>query len=121
MKIDDNKINISPLNANYEKGQKYNINSLDFDIALIRILNDDFVILQKDIKVNANLVADIDKSLMDVNRVFIYVVYYQRKELFCENCILNGAESNDVDVTKTKVYLKEGDDNYIQNYIPKRQ
>ena len=56
---------------------------------------------------------------MDVNGVFIYVVYYQGKELFCENCILNGAESNNVDMTKTKVYLKEGDDNYIQNYIPK--
>ena len=119
VKIEDNKINISPLNANYEKSAKYNINSLDFDITLVRILNDDFVILQKDIKVNENLVADIDKSLMDVNGVFIYVVYYQGKELFCENCILNVTESNNVDMTKTKVYLKEGDDNYIQNYIQK--
>ena len=114
VKYEENKLSISPLNANYEKAVKYYLNIVDFDVVLIRIINDDFIILKKDFEVKADLTITLDDSLIDTKGKYIYIVYYKGKELFCENCIIDKTE-NSVDMTKTKVYQKEGDNNYIQN------
>ena len=57
---------------------------------------------------------DIDDSIIDAKGKYIYVVYYKGKELFCENCIIDKNEDS-IDITKSRIYQKEGDNNYIQN------
>ena len=114
VKYSSNTLTISPLNANYESIQKYILNSSDFDVSLIRIINDDFEIIKKDFIINNDLNINIDDSLMDAKGKYIYIVYFKGKELFCENCIIDKTSDN-IDISKSKIYQKEGDDNYIQN------
>ena len=117
VKHEENKLTITPLNANYESAVNYDINKADFDISLIRIVNDNFEIIKNDFDIEDNLNINLDDSLIDATGKYIYIVYYKGKELFCENCIIDKTvdDSNSIDITKTKVYQKEGDDNYIQN------
>jgi hypothetical protein len=114
VKHDSGSLTITPLNANYESALNFNLNNKDFDAALIRIINDDFVIIKNDFEVNEDLKVDIDDSIIDAKGKYIYVVYYKGKELFCENCIIDKTEDS-IDITKSRIYQKEGDNNYIQN------
>ena len=114
VKFENNKLKITPLNANYEVPDKTNIIATDFDVSLIRIINDNFKIIKNDFKVEANLEVNVDNNLLDAKGKYIYIVYYKGKELFCENCIIDNNEER-ADISKTKVFLKEGDDNYIQS------
>ena len=114
VKCETNELTIRPLNANYESTNNYDLKISDFDISLIRIINDNFEIIKKNFTIDENLNVNLDDSLMDAKGKYIYIVYYKGKELFCENCIIDKTSDN-IDITKTKVYHKEGDDNYIQN------
>jgi hypothetical protein len=113
VKYDSNKLTVTPLDANYEKANNYKLDTSDFDVALIRIINDDFKIIKNDFNVSS-LEIKIDDTIIDAKGKYIYIVYYKGKELFCQNCIIDKTE-NRIDITKTKVYKKEGDDNYIQS------
>jgi len=114
VKHDSGSLTITPLNANYESALNFNLNIKDFDAALIRIINDDFVIIKNDFEINEDLKVDIDDSIIDAKGKYIYIVYFKGKELFCENCIIDKTSDN-IDISKSKIYQKEGDDNYIQN------
>ena len=108
-------LKIIPLNANYESEDiKFDLNTSDFDVSLIRIINDDFQVIKNDFGIPDDLTVSIDDSLIDAKGKYIYVVYYKGKELFCQNCIIDKTENN-IDLAKTKVYQKEGDNNYIPN------
>jgi len=115
VKHNNEELKIIPLNANYESEEiQFNLHTSDFDVSLIRIINDDFEIIKNDFAVSDNLVVPIDDSLLDAKGKYIYVVYYKGKELFCQNCIIDKTD-NKIDMSKTKVYQKEGDNNYIPN------
>ena len=116
VKYETNKLTITPLNANYESAVNYDISKDDFNACLIRIINDDFEIIKKDFTIEENLIIILNDTLIDANGKYIYIVYYKGKELFCENCIIDKTTDNSgsIDISKTKVYQKEGDDNYIQ-------
>ena len=101
-------LKIIPLNANYESEDiKFDLNTSDFDVSLIRIINDDFQVIKNDFGIPEDLTVSIDDSLIDAKGKYIYVVYYKGKELFCQNCIIDKTENNtviDMDITfdKTK-------------------
>ena len=114
VKHETNKLIITPLNANYKTANNFNLKNSDFDVSLIRIINDDFKILKKDFVISDDLNIVVDDTLIDAKGKYIYAVYYKGKEIFCENCIID-KDQDSVDISKTKVYHKEGDNNYIQN------
>ena len=103
---EEKKIIIKPLNDNYEPT---NIDLLptDFDVTLIKTVNDEVSILKNDFEVIQGLVADIKEGekLIDGKGAFMYMVYYKGKKLFCENCI---SFVDDKTVKKVKVFHKEG-------------
>ena len=113
------QLKIIALNANYEPS--FNCLTKDgsdsyFSISLIRIINDDFTILKNDYIITDDFCeynADLDTSLIDAKGKYLYVVYYQGKEIFCQNCMINN-DINRIDLSKTKVYHKEGDYQYYQ-------
>ena len=113
----DNTLNIKALDDNYKFIDKTQITPNDFDVALIRIINDDFVILTNDFTVKEDLTVDCTNSenLIDAKGKYLYVVYYKGKEIFCKDCLINNNNKNEIDISKTKIYHKEGNDNYIQN------
>ena len=116
---DGTELKILALNANFEpsfdcitneESDKY------FSIALIRIINDDFIILKNDYVITDDFCeynAELDNSYIDAKGRYLYVVYFQGKEIFCQNCMINHNENN-IDLTKTKVYHKEGDYQYYE-------
>ena len=116
---DGTKITINALNANYEPA--FNCITEDgsegyFSISLIRIINDDFIILKTDYDISVDFCeynADLDNTLIDAKGKYLYVVYFQGKEIYCKNCMINN-EQNTIDISKTKVYHKEGDYQYYQ-------
>ena len=116
--ISDNILSIKALNANYEPAfQCEFIDYENFNIALIRIINDDFHILKTDFEIIDDFCEfsiELDDTLIDAKGKYLYIVYYKGKEIFCENCMINNELSN-IDMSKTKVYHKEGDYNYYEN------
>ena len=111
-----NKLNIKALDDNYDITTKTQITTNDFDVALIRILNDDFVMLKNNFTIKEDFTVDCTDSnkLLDARGKYLYVVYYKGKEIFCKNCLIHKDEDT-IDITKTKIYHKEGNNNYIQN------
>ena len=114
-----NKLTITALNANYEPAFNCILENTDiyFTVSLIRIVNDDFIIIKSDYIIEDDFCEfyfELDNTLLDAKGKYLYVVYYQGKEIFCENCLINNAV-NDIDISKTKVFNKEGDFNYYQN------
>ena len=83
---------------------------------MIRIVNDDFVTLRNGYNVSNRLTVDIssDNDLIDAQGNYLYIVYYKGKEIFCHNCLIEFTE-NKIDIAKTKIYHKEGNDLYKQN------
>ena len=115
---EENILTIKSLNANYEPA--FNCEILDFEsfsVSLIRIINDDFIILKTDFEIIDDFCEfsiELDDTLLDAKGKYLYVVYYQGKELFCDNCMINN-DINVIEISKSKVYHKEGDFNYYQN------
>ena len=116
---EENKLNIKALNANYEPAFECFLEDTEFIVTLIRIINDDFVIINKDYEIEDdfcefNINIESDTELIDAKGKYLYIVYYQGKEIFCENCFIDNS-INKIDISKTKVYHKEGDNQYYQN------
>ena len=116
---EDNILNIKSLNANYEPAFNCYLvdNDIYFNIVLIRIINDDFIILKNDYEIiddYCEVNVELDDSLIDAKGKYLYIVYYQGKEIYCENCMIN-SELNNIDMSKTKVFHKEGDYQYYQS------
>ena len=110
----EQKLTIKPLDDNYEFISKTQLKSSDFDVTLINIVDDDFVVLKNDFKVFDGLVVDISEGekLINGRGKFLYIVYYRGKELFCENCL---SQSENNVISKIKVYHKEGNNYFERN------
>ena len=117
--ISDASLKVYALNAIYQPAFECNIDGIKLYLTLIRIVNDDFVVLRNDYVFEDNFCEfsfDIssDDDLMDAKGKYLYIVYYQGKEIFCQNCMIEKT-TNNIDMTKIKVYHKEGDNQYFQN------
>ena len=112
-----NTLYIKALDDNYNFIDKTQITPNDFDVALIRIVNDDFVMLTNNFIIKEDFSIDCSDSdkLIDTKGNYLYIVYYKGKEIFCKNCLINDNNDNKIDILKTKIYHKEGNNNYIQN------
>ena len=115
----EDSLSITTFDDNYKSINNTGISPEDFDVALIRIVNDDFVTLKTNYVVSKEvftLTVDIssDEDLFDALGNYLYIVYYKGKEIFCHNCLRDSSE-NKIDISKTKVYHKEGNGIYIQN------
>ena len=116
VKRNENSLDITTFDDNYKYIDNSGVSPKDFDVALIRIVNDDFVTLKTDYTVTNKLTVDIrsGNDLIDAQGNYLYIVYYKGKEIFCHNCLIDYTE-NKVNITKTKIYHKEGNDLYKQN------
>ena len=116
VKKNGNSLDITTFDDNYKSIDNTGVSSKDFDVALIRIVNDDFVTLRNGYIVSNGLTVDIssDDDLIDAQGNYLYIVYYKGKEIFCHNCLIEFTE-NKIDIAKTKIYHKEGNDLYKQN------
>ena len=90
----ENTLTIEGLDDNYDLIDKTLITLNDFDIALIRIVNADFVMFENYFIIKEDLTVDCSNSnkLINVKGKYLYIVYYKGKENH-----------------------KEGNDNNIQN------
>ena len=115
--ISEHTLSIKALDDNYYFIDKTQITPNDFDVALIRIVNDDFVMLANNFNIKEDFSVDCSNSdnLIDSKGKYLYIVYYKGKEIFCKNCLINNNNDNKIDISKTIIYHKEGNNNYIQN------
>jgi hypothetical protein len=111
--ITGNALNIKVLDDNYNPVNNHDVTYNDFDVSLYRIVNDDVVIIKNNFTVKPTLTVDLNDSLLDAKGHYFYVIYFKGNEIFCENCYIYKT-ANQVDLTKTRVYHKEGKNVYIQ-------
>ena len=111
--ISNNVLTIKVLDDNYNNVKNHDVTYNDFDVSLYRIVNDDVVIIKNDFTVKEGLTVDCNDSLLDAKGKYFYVVYFKGYQVFCENCIIDKSD-NSVDMTKTRVYHKEGNLTYIE-------
>ena len=116
VKRSNNKLTIKALDDNYKGVSKSQVSASDFDVSLIRILNDDFVVLKNDFTVEDDLTVNSKggDDLLKAKGKYQYIVYYKGNEIFCDGCIVD-ITSNEINIKKTKIYHKEGNNNYIES------
>ena len=111
----ENELVIKALDDNYEEATSQVLKN-DFDVSLIRLINNDFVVLKNDFVVDENLNVDTTAAgkLLTAKGKYLYIIYYKGKEIFCENCIFE-VNKNEVNLEKIKIYHKEGNNNFIES------